>query len=518
MNGAVLIADADRGRGKAIVDACAARGIDCDTTGQGAEALERALADGPAAIVVQLDLPLIDGPMLSSILRANPRTHDIGLLFLGARPDDADRTDLDGDVMLPPIDPDRVARRVQVLLMQRSSPEPEAEERVDPGGVEGQLSQLPLGDLLELFHGGRKTGTVELTRGGGRGGEPEAVGRVVLSAGDVIHAEAGEVQGAKALYRLLAWDRGSFAFKPEPVAAAPTVQSPTRTLLREGRRQLKEWEQLAFELPPGDAHVALTVKRGSLPNVIHPLTQEVLVVLEHYSRVRDILDHCAYPDYQVLRTLHTLIERGMVELRSAPGSFEPTPTSGLFTPAQVGRLREWLDASRPRGGTATDAKLLAVAADARARTEFALLLEEIADVDIDARLAAGAFSVDDLASLGRVAIDAELGIEIVHVPAAGRFAPIWPIVGHGALGTVFVLAAPVAQAAAAILQVEQELRKLPRARIFHLVLLEKGDRDAPDTLRRHLDLLEEGSLFLVPLENRDKARILIRDLFARIVP
>ena len=61
----------------------------------------------------------------------------------------------------------------------------------------------------------------------------------------------------------------------------------------------------------------------------------------------------------------------------------------------------------------------------------------------------------------------------------------------------------MAQAAAAILQVEQELRKLPRARIFHLVLLEKGDRDAPDTLRRHLDLLEEGSLFLVPLENRD---------------
>jgi CheY-like chemotaxis protein len=518
VNGAVLIADADRGRGKAIVDACAARGIDCETTGQGAEALELALTAGPAAIVVQLDLPLIDGPMLSSILRANPRTRDIGLLFVGARPVDADRTDLDGDVMLPPIDPDRVARRVQVLLMQRSSPKPEAQERVDLRGVEGKLSQLPLVDLLELFHGGRKTGSVELTHGEERGDEPETAGHVVLSAGEVIHAEAGEVQGEKALYRLLAWDRGSFAFKPEPVAVTPTIHSPTRTLLREGRRQLKEWEQLAFELPPADSHVALTVKRGSLPNAIHPLTHEVLVALEHHSRVRDILDHCASPDDQVLRTLHTLIERGMLERRSAHGSFEQTPTSELFTPAQVSRLREWLGASRPRGRPAADAKLLVVPADARARTEFALLLEEISDVDIDARLTAGAISVDDLARFGRIAIDAENGIEIVHVPAAGRFAPIWPLVGRGALGTVFVLAAPVDQAAAAVLHVEQALRKLPRARVFHLVLLEKGDRDAPDTLRRHLDLLEEGSLFLVPLENRDKARILIRDLFARIVP
>jgi CheY-like chemotaxis protein len=518
VNARVLIADADRGRGKAIVDACEARGIDCHTTGQGAEALEWALTEDPAAIVVQLDLPLIDGPMLSSILRANPRTHDVGLLFLGTRPDDADRGDLDGDIMLPPIDPDRVARRVQVLLMQRSSPEPDAEERVDAGGVAGKLSQIPLGDLLELFHGSRKTGTVRLTQGEEQGREPETAGHVVLSAGDVIHAEAGEVQGAKALYRLLAWDRGSFAFKPEPVAATPTVHSPTRTLLREGRRQLDEWEQLAFELPPGEAHVALTIKRDSLPNVIHPLTQEVLTVLQRYSRVRDILDHCASPDYQVLRTLHTLIERGMVERRSALGSFEQTPTSGLFTPAQVSRLREWLGVSRPRGRPAADAKLLAVAADARARTEFALLLEEISDVDIDARLTAGAISVDDLTRLGRIAMDAESGIEIVHVPTAGRFAPIWPLVGHGALGTVFVLSAPVDQAAAAVRHVEQELRKLPRARVFHLVLLEKGDRDAPDTLRQNLDLFEEGSLFLVPLENRDRARILIRDLFARIVP
>jgi hypothetical protein len=518
VSGSALVAHADRARSKAIVDACLARGIECGATGQGAEALEIALSEGPGAMVVQLDLPLIDGPMLSSILRANPRTHDIGLLFLASRPEDVERTDLDGDVLLTPIEPERVARRVQVLLMERTARRSVSEERVDPGGVEGQLAQLSLGDLLGLFHGSRKTGTVELSRGEAAGDEPATTGRVALSAGDVIHAEVGAVQGAKALYRLLAWDRGNFAFKPGPVAMSPTIQSPTRTLLREGERQLREWGQLAFELPPGDALVALAIQRGALPNVIHPMTQEVLVVLEHYSRVRDILDHCAYPDYQVLRTLHTLIERGMVELRSPEGAFGERAASGLFTAAQIGRLRDWLDAARPRGGAASDAKLLVVASDARARTEFALLLESLPDVDVDARLTAGAFSGDDLASLGRVTIDAEVGIDIVHVPADGRFAPLWPVVGYGALGTLFVLAPPVEAAAATIERVEQALRQLPRARSFHVVLLEKGDRDAPETLRQHVDRLDEGSLFLVPLEKPDKARVLMRDLFARIVP
>jgi CheY-like chemotaxis protein len=511
-----LIADGDSERGRAITEACSARGIACTLAVHGAEALESALGELPDAVIAQLGLPLIDGPTLAAILRANPRTQDIDLLFVGDRPTDADRSDLRGDVISPPIDPDQVARRLQLMLAQRNRDRSASTEPEEPGGVEGQLSQLPLAELLQLFHVSRKTGVVEVTRSDARG--RRELGRVLLSGGDVIHAKAGPVQGAKALYRLLGWDRGSFAFRPEPVTEPPQIQTPTRALLREGLRQIEESERVAFELPPADAQVMLKIQRAALPNVIHPLTQEVLVVLEHCSRVGDVVDHCSYPDYQVLRTLHTLIGRGMVELRREAAGLEQEEAVGLFSPAQVARLREWLDASRLRGGAPRDAKLLAVASDTGATRDFARLLEGIPGVDLDAQLAMGAVSGNDLAPLGRVAVDGEIGIEIVHVPASERFAPIWPVAGHGALGTLLLLSTPVAEAGKRIRRVEEELRKLPRARAFHVVLLEKRERDAQAAVRENLSLVDEGSLFLIPLENRKQAGLLLRELLVRVLP
>ncbi len=513
----VLVADSDADRSKAIVGACEARDIRCEASAQGPDALEAALAVSPSAIVLQVDLPLIDGATLAQILRANPRTREIGLLFLSDRPDAAEIEDLDGDVLVAPIDPEAVVRRLQVMLMQNDAADPGPADQLGPGGVEGQLAQVPLGDLLQLFHGGRKTGVVELARSDGR--EGELSGRIVLSAGDVVHAETGVTGGEKALYRLMGWDRGSFSFRPEPVSGAPSIKTPTRALLREARRQLAESAQLAFDLPPSDSHAVLQVTPGSLPTVIHPLTEEVLGVLEDCSQVSEILDRCRFPDYQVLRTLHTLVERGIVALRTEPGTFgEGTTRSTLFNPAQVGRLREWMDASRPRGGPNPDAKLLLVASDDRARRDIALLLGAVPDVELDARLAVGAFGASDLAPMGRVVVDSQTGIEIIHLPIADRFAPLWPAAGHGALGTVCVLSSPLAEAAEAIRTVEQELRKRARARVFYVALMEKIDDVATETLRDQFELVDASSLFLIPLDDAERAQDRIRDLFARIVP
>ena len=181
------------------------------------------------------------------------------------------------------------------------------------------------------------------------------MGRVYLRGGDVVQAVVGLVEGEKALFRLLAWERGSFEFTPVPVTIDSRIETPTRALLREGRRQLDEWERTATNLPPLEAHVALRIRTERLPNVIHPLTQEVLVVLELYTRVRDVVDHCSYPDYQVLRTLQTLIARGMLEQRRDSAVSEIPRDARFFSSSHASRLREWLAASQPRGGSASDA-------------------------------------------------------------------------------------------------------------------------------------------------------------------
>ncbi len=511
----VLIADGDIERAKRLEEVCAARGWTPRRSPHGAAALELALSELPHVVVAARDLPLIDARKLAEILRSNPRTQTVRFLFLGASADGGPAP-IGDDAMPLGADPTDVAGRIEAILAQQARIRAMDRGEGDDREVEGKLSQIPLPDLLQLFHLNRRTGTLELTRRDGEGREEHA--RIHVRDGNVIQARVGAVEAEKALFRLLAWRSGSFAFTQSRSSIPPRIQTPTRALLMEGMRQLDEAERLRQSLPPGDAQVSLRVKTSELPNVVHPLTQEVLLLLEIYSRVQDVVDRCSYPDYQVLRTLHTLVERGLVQLRRGPAAAAPTGAPGLFSPAQARRLREWLDAQATHGPGELDAKLLVVGAEPAATHDFVRLLRGLPGATIEGEFARGRFNRDDLARIGRLPVDGEVGIELVHVPVSPRCAPLWPLVGHGALGSLFLLAGNVRQAAVSLDGPASALRTLPRARSFHVMLLRKDERSAPEEIQENLSLLDDSSLFLVPLESGRDPRALLRALFARILP
>lgn len=513
--GGVLIADGDSERGRRVASACSELGLSARCVTHGAAALEVALADRPSVLIVQLGLPLIAGEQLGEILLTNPRTRDLRLIYLTDTSAEAARPGLKGDVIAPPIVAEQVSRLAQ-RLAERAQPADVAEPPdSDAEGVEGQLSQLPLADLVQLFHVSQKTGEVELSRDAGDG-ELET-GRVMLRAGDLVHAEVGSASGEKAFYRLLEWDRGKFEFRPSARLASveATLEKPTRALLREGVRQAQERARLAGDLPPPDARVRMKIRRASLPIVIHPLTQEVLLVLEAYSRVEDVVDHCSFPDYQVLRTLRTLIDRGMVEMSRGSG-WSPSETGGgLFAAARGTRLREWLGPLAPDARPPTDAKILVVPSSAAAAREFVRLVDRLPGAAMEEPTPSDTLTVE---WFGRLAVDPQVGVEFVQVPADERYAPLWPIAGHGALGILFVLTGSVRSGLEAVAEAARVLSRLPRARIFHLLLLEKEGGIEPDALRENLSLFDESSLFLVPIANATSAQVLLREMFVRILP
>jgi hypothetical protein len=467
-------------------------------------------------LIAQFGLPLIDGAQLGGILQANPRTRGVGVIYLADNAIEAGRKLAGGEVVGPPVDSEAVARRVQALVEERTQGEAESGSGSDDvGGVEGQLSQLPLADLLQLFHVGQKSGSVDLRRGGGAGTAES--GRVLLRAGEIVHAEIGSIAGEKALFRALAWDRGEFKFAPGAVGEKPTLDKPTRALLQEGLRQNQELALRADSLPPLDSSVHLKIRRASLPVVIHPLTQEVLLVLEAYSRVGDVVDHCSFTDHQVLRTLHTLIERGMVELRDTSDQAEqPVVAERLFSHAPGARLREWMGVDTLEANEVRDARLLVVAADPAGSREFSRLIANLPGAAI--RDSSENDSIDRLGVLGRLAVDDEVGIEFTEVPADPRFSALWPLAGHGAIGILMVLIGPVAVALEAVRPAFETLRALPRARVFHLLLLEKDASVEADALRENLSVFDDSSLFLIPVGKGGTAEVLLREMLLRILP
>ncbi len=516
-NRLVVVADGNTGRGQRLIDTCTTAGYPCKLAPHGAAALEIALAARPAVVVAQLDLPLVDAIKLAEILRANPRTRAARFLFLGPGETLGSRGAV-GDRLLPSdTRPEETLANIEDLF--------ERQERIDlldaandRGGIaRGELAELPLPDLLQTLLLQRRSGRVEL-QGAGES-EAEQVGSLVIRDGEVIQAEIGTVDGEKALFRLLTWRQGRFSFEPGSSGEAPMILAPTRRLLMEGLRQIAEWDRLAPQLPPLDSPVKLTVKSSELPNIIHPLTQEVLLLLELYTTVRDVVDHCAFPDYQVLRTLHTLEERSIVRLsRVPPPVTESRPASDrFFNEAQQRRLREWLHDGSGRD-VPMDAKLLVVASHPEAIPDFTRLLEQVPGVELSDAAGPGDGLGDQISTIGRVAVDDQLGIELIHLPTRPSFTPFWPVAGSGALGTLFLLSGPVGEAVRRVEAVAAALSRLPRARIFHVVLLAKDDRISPEELRENLSLIDEASLFLLPVESGKDPSMLLRGLFTRLMP
>jgi CheY-like chemotaxis protein len=507
----VLIADGDADRARKIAMACRSLDIEVRVASHGAAALETALAEKPAAMVVQVALPLIDGTRLAEILHANPRTRAMRLLFIDDGERDEEVESKLGRVIPGRADPETIARFIEALLREHGPRAAAGGSGSEAPGVEGKLSQVALPELLELFHVNRKTGVIGLREGGGR---RAANGRIELRDGDVVQAQIGSVVGEKALYRLLAWRRGSFAFREQPVSPERgAIDRPTRALLREAQRQAEEWQRTASELPPPHARVALKVARSSLPSVLHPLTQEVLLVLELSSRVSEVLDRCSFPDYQVLRTLQTLVRRGMVELSTNVSAHEP-PAGGLFGAALAARLRDWLDQGRPREAAPIDAKVVLFASEPEAARAFAVLLGGLPGVECTARDARPGPAVRPVA---RIPVDDEVSIEVVEVPTDPRFAPLWPLAAHGALAAWFVHGSGVDASIAALGVAVEQVGALPRARCFHVLLDEKSKRGV-GKLCEKLGLFDDRHVVAIAPNDPQETAAVLRESIARLIP
>ncbi len=513
----MVIADADAQRARRLAQVCAKVEIAHQVVPHGAAALELALDRRPMLVIAPFELPVVEGLKLAEILRANPRTRSTRFIFLGPEETWSSALREVGDLILPAEVEDGDVFEVIQGLMRRQDRIDSLEAETQGGGeARGDLTQLSLAELLHLFHLNRNSGCVRVK--GRKQGSPEEVGWILLRQGEIIQAQIGSIEGEKAVLRMLAYRQGQFNFDSGEPDDPPKVLTPTRTLLAEGMRQLGEWERLADQLPALDAQVKLRVKTGDLPNIVHPLTQEVLLLLELYTRVSDVVDQCSFPDYQVLRTLHTLAVRKIVELGKPTAPRAPQTTKGLFDQAQSRRLGEWLQPGGTKGGIPTAGKLLLVGSNPTDAPEFVSLLGRVPGIELTPAAQQGRIAPGDLVRVGAVNVDGGVAFDLIHVPIAESCTPLWPVVGHASLGTLFLLSGGVGEAAERVKRVADTLRELPRSRIFHVVLLHKDQRISPDELRENLSLIDEASLFLLPLESDREPAALLRSLFARVVP
>jgi hypothetical protein len=180
--------------------------------------------------------------------------------------------------------------------------------------MSGNLEEIPLPDLLQLFGSSRKTGTLVVTSQG-------KVGRIHLREGMIHYVEAetdaGDklpLGGLKIIYRMLSWERGIFELTPEE---SRTFDSPLDTnvqeVLMEGFRQKDELAQLTSLLPSADAQLKVAFPLEPRLRDLRPEQLDVFQAVLNSRTMGSLLDHSPFEDLKTSKLLLELIQSGFVE-------------------------------------------------------------------------------------------------------------------------------------------------------------------------------------------------------------
>ncbi|MEK7467273.1 MAG: DUF4388 domain-containing protein [Planctomycetota bacterium] len=98
-------------------------------------------------------------------------------------------------------------------------------------GLAGEVESLPVGDLMGILHGARKTGVLRLQT-------PDRTYYIQFTAGSIRHAEANGELGEEVFYEALLQSKGRFEFMVGPEVEGPvTIAKDTPSLLLEGLKR-----------------------------------------------------------------------------------------------------------------------------------------------------------------------------------------------------------------------------------------------------------------------------------------
>lgn len=431
----ILIADSDQVSVVLLKDALRAKGYKVLNALDGVKALGQAITEQPDLIMASVALPIIGTRKLAQIIRANPRTKSIPIIFMFSQ--SMEPRGLQGyqdRLLSKPLDLEKAVsmvdshfhklRRVQEVT------------RVDKE-IEGDLSQIPLVDFLQILSMNRKDGTITISRDGQKA-------FIYLKEGKIINAIIDKIEGVKALFRLFFWGEGKLEFVPQRAASPVRIKSPTDNLLMEGMRQLDEWGKLKEKFPDANSLLKLKIDISQLPKGLRPITQEVFLLLEYYSRVKDIVDNCSFPDYEVYQTLIILLNNGVIEELKRAGKEKKVAEKALLSPEIVLRIKEELSTVR-RLKLAREFGKIIILSSSPENTKFLVNacstipgFSVNRDLISDYRSKTRGAQAYQLGNLGDIRLSESVELGVFALPLTDRCKPMWASFSHGMLGGVLL--------------------------------------------------------------------------------
>jgi predicted component of type VI protein secretion system len=172
----------------------------------------------------------------------------------------------------------------------------------------GKIEEIPLPDLLQLFHTSKKNGVLVVSN--------DHEGKIYLRQGRVYYAVIDENHNLgpqKSFNRIVTWEQGDFELRPaDPQEFMVEMDSSTEALLMDALRQLDEYKRIQKDLPSMATQLTLAMPMTAPLRELTPELLDVLQQVHNYGSLGGVLDHSEQDDVQAAEAVLQLIKRDYV--------------------------------------------------------------------------------------------------------------------------------------------------------------------------------------------------------------
>lgn len=179
-------------------------------------------------------------------------------------------------------------------------------QRQTKTAMTGKIEEVPLPDLLQLFHTSKKNGVLAVTN--------EQEGRIYLRQGKVYYAvinENHDLGPQKSFNRIITWEKGEFELRPPDNQEFMTeLDESTEHLLMDALRQLDELRRVQSSLPPMDQTLLLSVPMQPALRDLQPEELDVLQLIINWGTLQGVFDNATQDDVVIATAVASLLERG----------------------------------------------------------------------------------------------------------------------------------------------------------------------------------------------------------------
>jgi CheY-like chemotaxis protein len=289
-------------------------GYEVELAANGEEALKHVAARRPSLVLLDLEMPVMDGFETCHRLKDDPKTEHIPVIMFTGLESTSDkvkgiRRGAD-DYVVKTVDPEEIQARIEMILRRTRRYEATPGEKESSDAVlSGSLEEKSFPEAFQLALAYGQSGTLVLRNG-------ERDGRVYLKDGIVVHAESESLSGEDAFYALALWNRGHFSYTVGEVPTDQSIRKSGTSLLMEATRRMDEWNLISSKIPSFDVVPHRVPTSGTEPLRLTRADWKVVSLTDGKRTIRQIATELGQDVYEVGRAVFGLITLGALSFES----------------------------------------------------------------------------------------------------------------------------------------------------------------------------------------------------------